>query len=68
MRYGKSSDSVCEYNVMLWSYLDRSSKQCPVSIGVGAGKFLRRNFSQISPNLPEKLLCAKHSMKSKNKT
>ena len=28
---------------------------------------MRRNFSPISPNLPEKILCAKHSMKIKKR-
>ena len=39
-------------------------------IDVGADIILRvrRTFARISPNLPEKFLCAKHSMKTKNDT
>jgi len=55
-RYGNDDGSTT--NTTMFYDVSESSPKCtvPEHIGVGAGKFLgvRRNFAQISPNLPEK--------------
>ena len=55
-RYGNDDGSTT--NTTMFYDVSTSSPKCtvPEHIGVGAGKFLgvRRNFAQISPNLPEK--------------
>ena len=55
-RYGNDDGSTT--NTTMFYDVSVSSPKCtvPEHIGVGAGKFLwvRRNFAQISPNLPEK--------------